>query len=261
MTAANRPGLLCRTVGMLYERPFGAIFVAAVILSANGLHHAAVVLARIPDVLAWLFLACVDLLAVAAFRTWRQAVEAGEQHWAGAVATGAVVLTVTMNALAAFPELAPAWVGPGIAAFPPIAALLAAALRMEEQRLARTFTPAAQGFTRDSASPAVPTTRVGDPLVHTRAAVMNRAQGSEEPSADPGVLNAKIHDPVREDMSPATVPALSDAARARGQLDRLLLAGRSLADRTLARSLADTAQVSLKTAQRTIRERRTRASP
>lgn len=122
----------------LYERPYVVIFAAAVGLSAHGLYAAAVHLGRIPSWLAWAYVLIVDLLAVAAYRTWRQATEAGSRHWAWAVAAGAAVGTVSMNTLAAYPELAATWVGPAIAGFPPIAALLATALRMAEQRLQPT---------------------------------------------------------------------------------------------------------------------------
>src|SRR5918998_4636722 len=88
--------------------------------------------------LAWAYVLIVDLLAVAAYRTWRTATESGGHSWAWVVAAAAALDTVSLNTLAAYPELAAAWVGPAIAGFPPIAALLATALRMAEQRLAGT---------------------------------------------------------------------------------------------------------------------------
>jgi hypothetical protein len=119
----------------VYNRPYVVIFAAAVALSAHGLFTAAVNLGRIPQWLAWSYVLIVDLLAVSAYQTWRQAVEAGQQHWAYVVAVLAAASTVAMNTLASYPELAAAWVGPAIAGFPPVAALLATALRMAEQRL------------------------------------------------------------------------------------------------------------------------------
>lgn len=126
----------------VYERPYVVIFSAAVALSAHGLFTAAAQLGRIPPWLAWLYVLIVDLLAVAAYRTWRQAAETGSRHWAWVVAAGAAVGTVAMNTLSGYPELAPVWVGPAIAGFPPLAALLATALRLEEHRL-RLARPAA----------------------------------------------------------------------------------------------------------------------
>jgi hypothetical protein len=119
----------------VYNRPYVVIFAAAVALSAHGLFTAAVNLGRIPEWLAWSYVLIVDLLAVSAYRTWRQAIEAGRQHWAVAVAAVAAAGTVAMNTLASYPELAVAWVGPAIAGFPPLAALTATALRMAERRL------------------------------------------------------------------------------------------------------------------------------
>jgi hypothetical protein len=60
---------------------------------------------------------------------------AGKRHWAGVVAFAATVGTVAMNVVAGHPELAATWAGPAIAGFPPVAALLATALRMAEERL------------------------------------------------------------------------------------------------------------------------------
>lgn len=122
-------------VKRLYERPYVLIFMGAVALSAHGLFTAAVRLGRIPPWLAWLYVLIVDLLAVAAFRTWRRAARHGSGHWAWVVAAATAAMTVAMNALAAFPAAAPMWAGPVIAAFPPLAALLATALHLEEQRL------------------------------------------------------------------------------------------------------------------------------
>lgn len=129
---------MTRTVEALkgvYTHPYRVIFAAAVGLSAHGLFTAAVRLGRIPAWLAWAYVLIVDLLAVAAYRTWRQATESDAASWAWAVAALAAVGTVSLNTLAAYPELAATWVGPAIAGFPPIAALLATALRMTEQRL------------------------------------------------------------------------------------------------------------------------------
>jgi hypothetical protein len=116
----------------VYSRPYAVIFIAAAALSAHGLFVAAHVLAHIPAWLAWAYVLIVDLTAVSAYRTWQRA---GMRHWAGLVAAGTAAATVTLNALAAFPAGAPVWIGPAIAAFPPVAALLATALRLEEQRL------------------------------------------------------------------------------------------------------------------------------
>lgn len=227
------------------------IFAAAVVLSANGLHHAAVTLGRIPSELAWLFLGCLDLLAVVAFHTWRQAVDAGQTHWAGYVAAGAVVVTVALNSLSAFPELAPAWIGPAIAALPPIAALLAAALRMESERLARTAV-------RDTSTP-VPTP--GLPVDTVDSVVPALLDGQAQPPAlaappqdpSPGGDRSAEEVPTREGQA---VPAQSGAARARTELDRLLDTGMSLGDRTLARSVAEGTGVSLRTARRVVTQRR-----
>jgi hypothetical protein len=104
-------------------------------MSAHGLYTAAVELGHIPWFLAWSYVLIVDLLAVSAYRTWRQAVESGQQHWAWIVAASAAAGTITLNTFAAYPELAAWWVGPAIAGFVPVAALVAVALRMAEQRL------------------------------------------------------------------------------------------------------------------------------
>jgi hypothetical protein len=119
----------------IYERPYRTIFAAAAAMSAHGLYTAAVELGHIPWFLAWSYVLIVDLLAVSAYRTWRQAVESGQQHWAWIVAASAAAGTITLNTFAAYPELAAWWVGPAIAGFVPIAALVAVALRMAEERL------------------------------------------------------------------------------------------------------------------------------
>jgi hypothetical protein len=119
----------------IYERPYRTIFAAAAAMSAHGLYTAAVNLGHIPWFLAWSYVLIVDLLAVSAYRTWRQAVESGQQHWAWIVAASAAAGTITLNTFAAYPQLAAWWVGPVIAGFVPIAALVAVALRMAEERL------------------------------------------------------------------------------------------------------------------------------
>jgi hypothetical protein len=124
-----------RLATRVYERPYVVIFAAAAAMSAHGLYTAAVELGHIPPLLAWSYVLIVDLLAVSAYRTWRKATEAGKRHWAGGVAFAATAGTVAMNVIAGHPELAASWAGPAIAGFPPVAALLATALRMAEERL------------------------------------------------------------------------------------------------------------------------------
>jgi hypothetical protein len=124
-----------RFIAAVYRRPYVVIFAAAAGLSAHGLYAAATQLGHIPPRLAWSYVLIVDLLAVSAYRTWRTATEAGQRHWAGAVAAAAAAGTVAMNVIAGHPELAATWAGAAIAGFPPVAALLATALRMAEQRL------------------------------------------------------------------------------------------------------------------------------
>jgi hypothetical protein len=124
-----------RALKSAYERPYLLIFLCAVVLSAHGLHESAHQIGRIPSELAWLFILIIDALGIAAFRTWRQATAASRWHWAAGVAAAAAALTVCMNVFSSFPQLAAAWMGPLIAATPPVAAFFAAALRMQEQRL------------------------------------------------------------------------------------------------------------------------------
>lgn len=131
-----------RLLAQVYRRPYVVIFAAAAGLSAHGLYTAAVELGHIPGWLAWSYVAIVDLLAVSAYRTWRTAAQAGRHHWAGVVAAGAAAGTVAMNVIAGHPGLAAGWAGPAIAGFPPVAALLATALAMAEQRLRPTSTAA-----------------------------------------------------------------------------------------------------------------------
>lgn len=118
----------------LTERPYLVIFGAAVALSTHGLFLAATSLGRITPALAWLYVVVIDALAVSAYRTWRSEYVT-RTHWAGGVALALAVFTVTLNVLGIFPRYAASWVGPLIAGFPPVAALLATALRVAEDRL------------------------------------------------------------------------------------------------------------------------------
>lgn len=160
---------MSRVLEAVYCRPYVVIFAAAVVLSAHGLYAAAVHLGRIPAWLAWAYVLIVDLLAVAAYRTWRTAAESGRQHWAAVVAALAAAGTVTLNTVAAYPELAAVWVGPAIAGFPPIAALLATALRMAEQRLQLVVDISVQE-PAGQAEPAVASEPVTQPVVRPSAA-------------------------------------------------------------------------------------------
>lgn len=172
-----------RTVKGAYERPYVVIFAAAAAMSAHGLYTAAVELGRIPPWLAWSYVLIVDLLAVSAYRTWRAAVEAGRRHWAGLVALGAAVGTVAMNIVAGHPQLAPGWAGPAIAGFPPVAALLAAALRMAEARVeaARTA-PGVDESAHRSAHPAPEAAHDHAPAAHGDA---NRQVNGYAPASAP----------------------------------------------------------------------------
>jgi hypothetical protein len=117
----------------LYERPYAVVFVAAVILSAHGLFLAATQLARINPWIAGLYILIVDVLAVSSYRTWTRGVP-----WAGGIALALALFTVALNVLGVFSEVAYSWVGQVVAGFPPVAALLAATLKIAEDRVVPT---------------------------------------------------------------------------------------------------------------------------
>jgi hypothetical protein len=175
----------------IYERPYLLIFLCAAMLSAHGLHESAHKIGRIPAELAWLFIVIIDALGISAFRTWRQATAASRWHWAGGVAAAAAALTVCMNVFSSFPQLAATWMGPLIAATPPIAAFFAAALRMQEQRL-RSVTAGGGGIDRPKPTPAP------EPV--------------DEPEPQPAPKPAT---PVTPEPEPAPKPAPEPTARPR----------------------------------------------
>jgi hypothetical protein len=234
------------TVKQLYTRPYVVIFAASVALSAHGLFTAAVQLGRIVAWLAWLYVLIVDLLAVAAYRTWRQATESGRGHWAWAVAAAAAVGTVAMNTLASYPELAFTWVGPAIAGFPPVAALLATALRMAEQRLQVTVDNAADAEQREDHEilESEPVLTPFDP-----------APEPEPPVADPEPVTVErpAPRPVKPERKltaiPAVTPARTDIDVAGIVADYLDLGG-AVTDPELTAIVADELGCSDRTARR-----------
>jgi hypothetical protein len=245
----------------VYNRPYVVIFAAAVALSAHGLFTAAVNLGRIPEWLAWSYVLIVDLLAVSAYRTWRQAVESGRQHWACVVAGLAAAGTVAMNTLASYPELAAAWVGPAIAGFPPMAVLTATALRMAEQRL-RSVTAGGGGI--NEPEPILIPTEEPDPVTAPVEEPAIEPDPASEPQPEPEPVT-KPEPLVTPDRPAVTVtgprlaaipPVTADRADQVAAdivadiVSRHVANGGHVNDPELTRAVADWLQVSDRTARR-----------
>jgi hypothetical protein len=240
-----------RTLTGLYTHPYRVIFAAAVALSAHGLFTAAVTLGRIPEWLAWSYVLIVDLLAVSAYRTWRQAVAAGRQHWACVVAVLAAIGTVTLNTFAAYPELAAWWVGPAIAGFPPVAALTATALRMAEQRL-RSVTAGGGGVDWPAPEPAPVTEPVEEPEPEPTPAVEPEPTKPDQPAAV-----ARSPQPDRRLTAlPAVTPDRPDVAVA-AIVTGYVANGGHVSDAELTAIVADRLAVSDRTARRRLQPFRT----
>jgi hypothetical protein len=215
-----------RALMAFYERPYACMFGAAVVLSAHGLFVAAHRFGNIPAAIAWLYVGIIDLLAVSAYRTWRRA---GMAHWAGVVAVLTAVTTIALNGFSAFPAWAPVWLGFAVASFPPVAALLATALRLEEQRL--------HPATEDDAS----TEGVPEPVAPV------------EPQPEP---QAERVEPVRLTAIPASTPPAPDE-RVAELVAAHVASGGDVADSALTEAVASELGVSPRTARRRLQPFRT----
>lgn len=237
-----------RALSGVYQRPYVVIFVAAAGLSAHGLYTAAVQLGHIPAWLAWSYVLIVDLLAVSAYRTWRTATEAGQRHWAGLVAAAAAAGTVAMNIIAGHPELAVTWAGAAIAGFPPVAALLATALRMAEQRLHSVSTT--NSMAKDTATDLrVPTPDLDSPTEPDRPpTAVDRLPVTVTTTCPP--RPAQITLPADEPRCPVTATIVA------GHLD----AGGQITDPALTATVAARLGVSERTARRRLAPYRAKAA-